>query len=591
MGDIAVAIQPGGATPRPVLPAEARLVAQADHENFPVVTRLVPREAREQLLAVYAFARLTDDLGDEHPGDRSAALDWLEGDLRAAIEGRPSHPVTARLGRAIAATDMTAAPFFDLIAANRRDQTIVRQATWDQLLDYCRLSANPIGAAVLGIAGALTPEREALSDRVCSGLQVVEHLQDVGEDAAAGRIYLPADDLQRFGVVDADLMAAEASPALRSLVAFELARARELLAAGIPLTRSLRGWCRLAVAGYVAGGLAATDAIEAAGYDVLAGSVRPRRVRTLRHGLRVLASPAARPRREGHPKPELDRAYAACAEVTRTQAKNFAYGIALLPPAKRRAMAVVYALARRVDDIVDEPGPIGARARSLDELQASVASTMAQRAPANSDDAVLVALADVVRHYPLPPDAVADLFEGCRRDLVLARMATFDDLVVYCRQVAGSIGRLSLAVFGTDRPAVTAPLADDLGVALQLTNVLRDVVEDRDQLGRVYLPADDLARFGCAPDASGPDDRLAALLTFEAERARAWYERGFGLLPHLEHRSRACVAAMAGIYHRLLDHIERDPGAVLRGRISLTTGQKVSVAVQGLLSPRSWPGR
>jgi phytoene synthase len=590
MGDIAVAIQPEGATPRPALPPEADLVAQADHENFPVVTRLVPREIREHLLAVYAFARLTDDVGDEHPGDRSAALDWLEADLRAALEGRPSHPVTARLGRAIAATDMTAAPFFDLIAANRRDQTIVRQATWDELLDYCRLSANPIGTAVLGIAGALTPEREALSDRVCSGLQVVEHLQDVGEDAAAGRIYLPADDLQRFGVVDADLMAAAASPELRSLVAFELARARELLAAGTPLIRSLRGWCRLAVAGYVAGGLAAADAIEAAGYDVLAGSVRPRRVRTLRHGLRVLASPVARPRREGRPMPELDRAYAACAEVTRTQAKNFAYGIALLPPAKRRAMAVVYALARRVDDIVDEPGPIGARARSLDELEASVASTMAQRAPANPDDAVLSALADVVRHFPLPPDAVADLFEGCRRDLVLARMATFDDLVVYCRQVAGSIGRLSLAVFGTDRHAVAAPLADDLGVALQLTNVLRDVVEDRDQLGRVYLPADDLARFGCAPDASGPDERLAALLTFEAERARAWYQRGFGLLPHLDHRSRACVAAMAGIYHRLLDHIERDPGAVLRGRIALTTGQKLSVAVQGLLSPRSWPG-
>jgi phytoene synthase len=590
MGDIAVAIQPEGATARPALPTEAQLLAQADQENFPVVTRLVPREAREQLLAVYAFARLTDDLGDEHRGDRSAALGWLEGDLRAALEGRPSPPVTARLRRALAATDMTAAPFFDLIAANRRDQTIVRQATWDQLLDYCRLSANPIGAAVLGIAGALTPEREALSDRVCSGLQVVEHLQDVGEDAAAGRIYLPTDDLQRFGVVDADLIAAEASPALRALVAFELARARELLAAGIPLTRSLRGWCRLAVAGYVAGGLAAADAIEAAGYDVLAGSVQPRRVRTLRHGLRALAPSAARPRREGRPRPELDRAYAACAEVTRRQAKNFAYGIALLPPAKRRAMAVVYALARRVDDIVDEPGPIGARARSLDELQARVASTMAERVPAIPDDAVLIALADVVRRYPLPPDAVADLFEGCRRDLVLARMATFDDLVVYCRQVAGSIGRLSLAVFGTDRPAVTAPLADDLGVALQLTNVLRDVVEDRDQLGRVYLPADDLARFGCAPDASGPDDRLAALLTFEAERARAWYERGLGLLPHLDHRSRACVAAMAGIYHRLLDHIERDPGAVLRGRISVTTGQKLSVAVHGLLPLRSGSG-
>jgi 15-cis-phytoene synthase len=583
MGDIAVAIQPEGATPRPALPPEAQLLAQADHENFRVVTRLVPRKARGQLLAVYAFARLTDDLGDEHRGDRTAALDWLEGDLRAALEGRPSHPVTARLSRAIAATDMTAASFFDLIAANRRDQAIARQATWDQLLDYCRLSANPIGAAVLAIAGALTPEREALSDRVCSGLQVVEHLQDVGEDAAAGRIYLPADDLQRFGVVDADLIAAEASPALRSVVAFELARARELLAAGIPLTRSLRGWCRLAVAGYVAGGLAAADAIEAANYDVLARAVRPGQARTLRHALRVLAAPAARPRRESRETPELDRAYAACAEVTRREAKNFAYGIALLPPPKRRAMAVVYALARRVDDIVDEPGLIEARARALDDLEALATRTIGEGVAAVPGDPVLVALADVVRRYPLPPDAVADLFEGCRRDLVLARTATFDDLVGYCRQVAGSIGRLSLAVFGTDRPGVTAPLADDLGVALQLTNVLRDVVEDRDQLGRVYLPADDLARFGCAPDASGPADRLAALLTFEAERARGWYDRGLGLLPHLDRRSRACVAAMAGIYHRLLDQIERDPGAVLRGRISLTTGQKVGVAARSLV--------
>jgi phytoene synthase len=189
----------------------------------------------------------------------------------------------------------------------------------------------------------------------------------------------------------------------------------------------------------------------------------------------------------------------------------------------------------------------------------------------------------VVRHRPLPPDAIADLFDGCRQDLGDTRFATFGELVVYCRRVAGSIGRLSLAIFGADRPDAAAPLADDLGVALQLTNILRDVVEDREQLGRVYLPADDLARFGCAPDASGPADRLAALLTFEAERARGWYDRGLGLLPHLDHRSRACVAAMAGIYHRLLDRIERDPGAVLRGRVSLTSGQKVGVAARSLV--------
>jgi 15-cis-phytoene synthase len=601
MGEIASAIKPDGATAQPALPPEAELLAQADHENFPVVTRLVPRAARDRLLAVYAFARLTDDLGDRHPGDRSDALDWLQGDLRAALEGRPSHPVTARLARTVAATDLTAAPFLDLIAANRRDQAIVRQATWDDLLGYCRLSANPIGTAVLAIAGALTPERQALSDRVCSGLQVVEHLQDVREDAAAGRVYLPADDLERFGVRDEDLTAATASPALRAVVAFELARTRELLAAGIPLTRSLRGWPRVAVAGYVAGGLAAADAIEAAGYDVLAASVQPRRRRRLRHAMAVLA-PAPRrvvcagmfvPAANSAEKTDLERAYAACADITRREAKNFAYGIALLPPPKRRSMAVVYALARRVDDIVDEPGSTDARARALDELQARVTRTVAEGAAADPDDAVLLALADVVGRHPLPPDAIDDLFDGCRRDLAGTNFATFDELVGYCRQVAGSIGRLSLAIFGSaqgsrshgrsGRPDVTAPLADDLGVALQLTNILRDVVEDREQLGRVYLPAEDLARFGCAPDASGPADRLAALLTFEAERARGWYGRGLGLLPHLDRRSRACVAAMAGIYHRLLDRIERDPAAVLRGRVSLTTGEKLAVAARSLL--------
>jgi phytoene synthase len=606
-GSTRLAIQPEDDAPAtPDLPLEGELLAQSDHENFPVVTRLLPRAVRDHLLAVYAFARFADELGDEHPGDRRAALDWLERDLQAALAGRPSHPVTARLARTIAATDLTEAPFLDLIAANRRDQTVMRQPTWDDLLVYCRLSANPVGTAVLAIAGAATPERQTLSDRVCSGLQVVEHLQDVAEDAARGRVYLPADDLDRFGVVDADLSAAPASPALRAVVAFELARARELLAAGMPLVRSLRGWPRLAVAGYVAGGLAAADAIEAAGYDVLTQTVRPRRARTFRYAAAVAApapgvlfagmvAPAAIPaNKTGRDAPvDLDRAYATCAEITRREAKNFAYGIALLPAPKRRAMAVVYALARRVDDIVDavnQPGAADVRSvqgRALEDLQHRVARTMSEGVAADPDDAedpVLVALADVVGHYPLPADAMLDLFEGCRSDLHGARFATFDELVVYCRRVAGSIGRLSLAVFGTDQPGVTAPLADDLGVALQLTNILRDVVEDRDELGRVYLPTEDLARFGCAPDASGPEDRLAALVTFEAERARAWYGRGLGLLPHLDHRSRACVAAMAGIYHRLLDRIERDPTSALRGRVSLTAGQKLTVAARSLLS-------
>jgi 15-cis-phytoene synthase len=586
--------------------------AKAGAENFPVVTRLMPRAVRQDLMAVYAFARLVDDIGDEYDGDRLAALDWLESDLRAAIDGRSSHPITARLARTIATTGLTATPFLDLIAANRRDQTLHQQGTWDDLLDYCRLSANPIGTAVLAIAGAATPERQVLADRVCSGLQIVEHLQDVGEDAAAGRVYLPAEDLACFGVEVSELRASRASPALRALVAFELARARELLAAGQPLVRSLRGWPRLAVAGYAAGGLAAADAIEAAGYDVLHNApVRPESARTLRHAVTLgsggsiwrerdpqpaarsallLAAGPGRAARQGlppEPLTDLEQAYAACRDITRQQAKNFAYGIALLPRPKRRAMTVVYALARRIDDIVDEPGDHDAKARSLDDLQDLVHRTAAEDSAAGGDDPVLVALADVLRHYPLPVDAIDDLFDGCRRDLEGASYTTLDDLVTYCRQVAGSVGRLSLAIFGTERPEITAPMADNLGVALQLTNILRDLAEDRDQLGRVYLPAADLARFGCAPDASGPPERLAALVTFEAERARAWYRDGLQLLPHLDRRSRSCVAAMAGIYHRLLDRIERDPAAVLSGRVSLTKRQKLAVAAHGLTSTRA----
>lgn len=569
---------------------EEELVGRAGHENFPVVTRLVPRAVREHLLAVYAFARLTDELGDEHGGDRLAALDWLEAELDTAMAGQPSHPVAARLARTIAATGLTAAPFLDLIAANRRDQVEQRRETWGDLLDYCRLSANPVGVAVLTIADALTPERRVLSDSVCTGLQVIEHLQDVAEDAAAGRIYLPTEDLDRFGVALADLSAAEASPPLRGLVAFELARARQLLAAGLPLVRSLHGWARWAVAGYVAGGVAAADAIEAAGYDVLRNPpVRPTRAGTLRHAVVALAGRAGPPPANGSSRPavHLDDAYSTCRDITRHQAKNFAYGIALLGAPERRAMTVVYALARRIDDIVDdvvnEPGARELQALRLDNLQCLVHRTAADNQAADPSDPVLVALSDVLRRYPLPLDAIDDLVEGCRADLAGARYATFPELVVYCRQVAGSIGRLSLAIFGTDRPEMTAPLADSLGVALQLTNILRDLVEDRDQLGRIYVPADDLNRFGCGPDASGPPERLAALVAFEAERARTWYDEGLRLLPHLDRRSRACVAAMAGIYHRLLDRIERDPLAVLSGRVSLGGRQKLAVAVRSLL--------
>lgn len=245
------------------------VLARASGENFPVALGVLPRRLRAHLTAIYGYARLVDNLGDEYGGDRSAALDWLESQIDDLYAGAPRHDVFRRLAVTVQAFDIPRTPFDQLLAANRLDQTKTGYADWEDLLGYCELSANPVGHLVLAVLEASTPQRRAASDAVCSGLQVLEHLQDVGEDAAAGRVYLPATDMARFGCTPADLAAPVAGEPLRRLVAFECDRARELLAEGRALVASLRGFGRLAVTGFVAGGLAGLDAIEAAEFEVL----------------------------------------------------------------------------------------------------------------------------------------------------------------------------------------------------------------------------------------------------------------------------------------------------------------------------------
>jgi phytoene synthase len=270
-----------------------------------------------------------------------------------------------------------------------------------------------------------------------------------------------------------------------------------------------------------------------------------------------------------------ESAYRECETITRRQAKNFAYGIRLLHTPERRALSAVYALARRIDDIGDGDAPADDRIRALHGVRRDLAALTAGSAP--GEDPVWSALVDATDRYSLPLGAFDELIDGCEMDVRGTSYPTFDDLVVYCRKVAGSIGRLSLAVFGTIDPRRAVPLADDLGVALQLTNILRDIVEDGGR-GRVYLPADDAAALGCRPDLSGPPDAVAALVTLHCRRAEVWFTRGLGLLPLLDGRSEACVRAMAGIYHHLLRRIARDPHAVIRGRLSVPTWEKLWVA-------------
>lgn len=259
------------------LPPEAIVMAQAGTENFPVASRVLPRRVRGHLLALYGFARLVDDVGDEASGDRLALLDWLDAEVDRVYAGAPTLPVTARLAATVRACAIRSDPLRALIAANRQDQRITRYETIDDLFAYCELSANPVGRLVLAVLGAATPERVRLADAICTGLQLTEHWQDVVEDLDRGRVYVPLADLARFGCEVDDLRRRPAGAEVRSLLAFEVGRARSLLAAGAPLVRTLRGRPALAVAGFVAGGRAALDAIQRAGYDVSGGPPRPSR--------------------------------------------------------------------------------------------------------------------------------------------------------------------------------------------------------------------------------------------------------------------------------------------------------------------------
>ena len=267
------------------------VAAKAAHENFPVALRLMPRRYREHLMAVYVYARTVDDIGDQAPpAERPRLLAEAEQAVRDLYgepsgHGRdsrgPALPAVTGLARTIRECAIPMPPLIDLIRANQQDQVVSRYQGFDDLAGYCALSANPVGRIVLHVFGCYDEARAAQSDLICTGLQLAEHWQDVAEDLRAGRIYLPADDLAEHGCTEADLAAPSAGPAVRRLMAAEVVRARELIDAGAPLTGSLHGAARAAVAGDVAGGRAALAAIAAADYDVLSAVRRPGRARTV----------------------------------------------------------------------------------------------------------------------------------------------------------------------------------------------------------------------------------------------------------------------------------------------------------------------
>jgi len=608
------------------LPAEACSAAEAQrytrwlathhYENFNVVSWLLPKRLHQHFYNLYAYCRWSDDLSDEIP-DRQRALELLDAwedelHLCYVAESGPSHPVLIALRETIRAKDIPQKPFSDLLRAFRQDQRVQRYATWDGVLDYCVYSANPVGRLVLYLCGYRDAERQKLSDYTCTALQLANFWQDVSRDLEKGRIYIPLDALAQHGLTEADIVEQRFSPRYVSLMIDLIARTRSLFAAGMPLVASVDGLIRVDMEMFSRGGLAILDAIELSGHDTL--NHRPliskwKQGRLLAKALasRFLSAPADRELEvieevmqyeeegfdESVPRADVQRisaSYVECNRIARGAHSSFYLAFFGLPRDKRNALFALYAFMRLIDKVSDEPGDLEAKRRGLARWRGMLDEAIAGE---TSGHAILPALADSITRFDIPTRYFHDLILGAEMDLTVASYATFDQLSEYCYRVAGTVGLTCLHVFGFRDPR-DPDLAERLGLAFQLTNIIRDVKADLD-MGRVYLPQEDLEQFGCTKnDLEGPlTQGVQALLEFEAERAWRFYEEGVALVGQIDPDSRATLWALVRTYSTLLVRMEERNFDVFTSRVSLSSAEKVQYLLAAGLAVKKagwWKG-
>src|ERR1700687_628663 len=579
-------------------------IARSHYENFAVGSWLLPRRLRRHIAAIYAFARTADDFADEGafaPAERLSQLDGWEHQLEECYRGQATTPIFIALAHTAAHFDLPIEPFRNLLRAFRTDVEFRPFDTFDALCRYCRCSADPVGRLILYLFGYRDAQRQQFADQICTGLQLANFWQDVAVDAAKGRVYVPLQDVTHFGCSVEHLVHGNMSDDLRRLMAFQVDRARTLLTDGLQLAALVEPRLARQVRLFAGGGLAILRAIEAVDYDVwarrpavskrtkaalvfravIAGAVRQHPGRAGLKPAPTVDSATEQPFEPNstgpapHPMPSLRAAYAYCEEVTRRSSSNFFYAFRLLSPERRAALFAVYAFCRFVDDIADDEGkrePVRLLARWRDELARVYDGT-----PTHP---IGRALADAAPRFGLEQRHFLDLIRGVETDLTCRRYADFDQLYEYCYLVASTVGLLCIEIFG-HRHASARDYAVDLGIAFQLTNILRDVMEDG-RRGRIYLPLEDLRRFDCTEVEllSGRySTRLGALMAFECGRARAYYLRARGALAPDDRSSLAAAEAMRLIYERLLDRIEARHFDVFGPKVTLPRYEKVTLAL------------
>jgi squalene synthase HpnC/squalene synthase HpnD len=609
-------------------PSEAqrytRWLATHHYENFNVVSWLLPRRLHQHFYNLYAYCRWSDDLGDE-VADPARALELLaawEDELRM-IYGRgggPSHPVLIALGETIREKNIPIQPFSDLLRAFRQDQTVHRYPTWEDVLEYCVYSANPVGRLVLYLCDYRDEARQRLSDQTCTALQLANFWQDVSRDLEKGRIYIPLEVLAAHGLTETDIVDKRFDDRYVALMKALIARTRAIFHSGMPLAKTVKPFLRVDLEMFSRGGLAILDAIEASGHNTL--EHRPALTKWTQLSLlgrtlvampfsrssgglpthvsgpanrlgesRPTEATTSRPVRATAPYSESVRAsYAECNRIARAARSSFYLAFFGLPREKRNALCALYAFMRLVDNVSDEPGALESKRQGLARWRSMLDEAVAGRTDAH---AILPALADTIARFDIPTRYFHDLILGAEMDLTVATYATFDRLSEYCYRVAGTVGLTCLHVFGFDDPK--APdLAERLGLAFQLTNIIRDVGSDC-AMGRIYLPQEDLDRFGVhAKELRGPvTPKLQKLLEFEADRAWQMYREGAPLVAQVNADSRATLWALARTYSSLLARIEEREFDVFGSRVSLSNAEKIQYLLTAGLAARGtgwWKG-
>jgi phytoene synthase len=538
-----------------------RRIACTDRTSLALGAWLLPRRLRDHVAAIRAFARTSEAIageGADPPGKRLLRLRMWECGLEACFDGRPSDPIFMALAATVKEFALPIAPFQRLCEAARTDIQFRPFPTFEALREYCRCSADSAGHLVLALFGYRDTDRQTLAGRICTGLRLTAFVQDLARDTARGRLYLPLEDLARFGCTADEVREGARTDAVRRLLSFTVERARAMLREGTTLAAIVDPPLAREVLLCAWGGLTILRKIEAADHDVHGrpAALSRRDRAALLSRLPFHPRPAPTPARAGvrPPAPSVSRreAYAYCAEVSRRSASSFHRAFRLLPARRREALQAVYAFCRFIDDIADDPGrqdPEGLLERWRAELVRVYAGT-----PTHP---IGHALADAVGRFSLSSQHFFDLIRGVEMDLTRRRYSTFGELHDYCYLVASTVGLLCIEIFGY-RYAGTREYAVHLGVAFQLTNVLRDVADDA-RRDRIYLPQEDLARFGCSEDdllRGRYTPAVGTLLAFECGRARTYYDRARRALAPGDRLALAPAEAMRLIYERVLRRIE-----------------------------------